>query len=192
MAAASCTPPVSATMSSEDTKIYACVTCVQRKVKCDKLRPCTACSKSQLQCKYRSTPPPQRRKRKLETPNHTLLERLRAHEATLQRAGLPFDAFDSFDAANGGADVRIEAEADTTDNLRPRSLPPAPKESSSSVTTQRRLPHRGILVSEHGGTRYYEHGLVGSLGQEVCSTTKFLSSMSRICAKLRASTDRIR
>jgi hypothetical protein len=31
-------------------------------------------------------------------------------------------------------------------------------------------PHRGVLLSEDGGKRYYEHGFIGVMGQEVSSS----------------------
>lgn len=34
--------------------------------------------------------------------------------------------------------------------------------------------HRGLLLSEYGGKRYYEHGLVGALGQKVRDFRVFL------------------
>lgn len=85
-----------------DTKLYACTTSVQRKVKCDKRRPCLSCFRSSLPCKHRSTLPSQRRKRKAWAINESydqpanqvlLLVKLRAHEASLRNAGIPFSNF---------------------------------------------------------------------------------------------------
>lgn len=85
-----------------DTKLYACMTCVQRKVKCDKRQPCLSCFRSSLPCKYRSTPPSQRRKRKAwavderynQPANQVqLLDKLRAHEAALRSADIHFSSF---------------------------------------------------------------------------------------------------
>lgn len=150
-------------MSSDDTKVYACTTCVQRKVKCDKRQPCLACSRSRLQCKYRTTPPPQRRKRKAENSNQALLQRLRSHEATLRSAGLPFETFDDL---NDTADDQDEADGKLTENPRGQPLSAGPIESSGTAMQNQR-PRPGFLVPEHGGRRYYEHGLIGALGQEV-------------------------
>ena len=165
--AASQSSPASGPMSSEDTKIYACTACAQRKVKCDKRQPCLACVKSRLECRYRTTPPPQRRKRKIEDANQTLLDRIRSHEAAMRTAGIPFESFDDFNDRVEGQD---ESRGETTENARGRSLPAGTVESSK-VPAQTPLPHRGILVSEHGGRRYYEHGLIGALGQEVSAIT---------------------
>lgn len=155
--------PASARIAKGETKIYACTTCVQRKVKCDKRHPCLACARSGLQCTFRTTPPPQRRKRKLETVTEALLAKLRGHEATLRSAGLPFESFD--DASQAWEDVDGSG-GDAVDDSRGRSLPPVSIQTSITLS-QTQLPHRRILVSEHGGMRYYEHGLIGALGQEV-------------------------
>jgi hypothetical protein len=55
----------SPTLEKAALQPYACTTCVQRKVRCDKQQPCLSCVRSGLTCRYRSTPPPPRRKRKL-------------------------------------------------------------------------------------------------------------------------------
>lgn len=167
------TPPPA---SDEDKKPFACIPCVQRKVKCDKLEPCLSCRKSRLQCSYRSTPPPQRRKRKHEFySNQALLERLRSHEVTLRNAGLSFDPFDhpdepaENDNRNDG-DGDGDGEAGLAARGGDKVLDSRQRFSQS---TEPKGPRRGnqkppgVLVSEHGGLRYYEHALIGNLGQEV-------------------------
>jgi len=156
-------------VSSEDTKPYACIACVQRKVKCDKRVPCLSCTRSRLQCRYRSTPPPQRRKRKLESSSQTLLEKLRAHELILRDAGLPFE---SFVESNDGEDDHDVIGVEATESLPPRSSPIA-NASVASSSTAKKPPcrRRGLLVPEHGGKRYYDHGMMAMLGQEVRAIT---------------------
>lgn len=157
--------PASVPMSSgDDTKPYACTICVQRKVKCDKRQPCLSCLKSRLQCQYRTAPPPQRRKRKADNSNPALLNILQSHEAALRAAGVTFEPFDY---GHEGGDDHDEGAGETTENQRGPSLPAATVSGSTPIRTQR--PRRGILISEHGGKRYYENGLLGSLGKEVCA-----------------------
>ncbi|KAL1896080.1 hypothetical protein Sste5346_004819 [Sporothrix stenoceras] len=174
---------------------HACATCVQRKVKCDKRHPCLACSKSHLQCSYRSTPPPQRRKRKIveitrAAANQALVDKLRDHEAVLRRAGVSFEPFeettatvhavDSSDATNtntnlhvhasgdgkadDGYDGSVDGEARTPNDIQVAATrnPPSDNEPQTSLFPRQ----HGILISEYGGNRYYEHALIGLLGQQ--------------------------
>ncbi|KAK4940579.1 hypothetical protein LTR10_019338 [Elasticomyces elasticus] len=159
------TTPIVHGVPADDAKDYACATCTQRKVKCNRRQPCLACVKSRLPCYYRATPPPQRRKRKLETANEALLDRLRSHETTLRNAGLAFEAFD--ESNDPSAEQRDESPVEPASEPRPRSVPLAPIEDSTpAAPVPPSLPHRGILVPEHGGLRYYEHGLIGAMGRE--------------------------
>lgn len=205
--------------SAGPTRPYACITCTQRKVKCDKCHPCAACSRSRLPCRYSNTPPSrQRRKRKAgfdqaDGLSETLLERLRAHEAALLNAGIPFQSFDeAHDAAAKGDVGTFDNEAmDSMPNTlyqrddsfqapqrhqdsRPIPSSPGLPDTVESIQTQTEVPtrhaiagepqqqyqhpHRGVLLSEDGGKRYYEHGFIGVMGQEVSCHGWYLRKLS--------------
>lgn len=57
--------PVPASVDSPGalSKLYSCVVCHKRKVKCDRQDPCSNCEKASVECIYRPPPPPRRRKR---------------------------------------------------------------------------------------------------------------------------------
>ena len=74
---------------------FACVRCSERKVKCNKQNPCTACVRHNVQCTFRAPKPPQRR-RKLSR-NELLDERLKRYEVLLQEKGI--DRNQSIDAS---------------------------------------------------------------------------------------------
>lgn len=205
--------------SAGPTRPYACINCTQRKVKCNKCHPCAACSRSRLLCRYSNTPPSrQRRKRKAgsdqsDVLSETLLERLRAHEAALLNAGIPFQSFDE------GHDAAAKDDAGTFDNGAIQSLPntfyqrddsfqatkrhqdsrpisssPGLPNAVERLQTQPKFPirqaiegepqqehqqpHRGVLLSEDGGKRYYEHGFIGIMGQEVSYHGWYLNKSS--------------
>ncbi|KAL1893730.1 hypothetical protein Sste5346_006231 [Sporothrix stenoceras] len=168
---------------------YACVICCERKVKCDKRQPCLSCTKSGLHCRYRPSPPPPRRKKRtfpeqepVETSSDSeaLLRRLRPYEAILRGAGISLDNIED-------VRMRVGSEATTTTATTATSTSTAtPAEFNGSTVTVDEdkqddrgdqdqdesqdvvlFPRRrGILLAEHGGTRYYEHGLIGGLGQK--------------------------
>lgn len=72
---------------------YSCVTCARRKVKCDKLSPCSTCSKAQIACTYRD-PVPSQRHRKRAT-QRDLLHKIQELESILHNNKIPFEALDN-------------------------------------------------------------------------------------------------
>lgn len=72
---------------------YSCVTCARRKVKCDKLSPCSSCSKSQVACIYRDPVPSQRYRKRVT--QRDLLSKIRELETILHSNRIPFEALDN-------------------------------------------------------------------------------------------------
>ncbi|KAH6614486.1 hypothetical protein B0J18DRAFT_301595 [Chaetomium sp. MPI-SDFR-AT-0129] len=78
-------PPGRRQHSPTPSMPYTCQTCARRKVRCDKTTPtCSACRKSQLDCRYQA-PRPRTGKRKLD---EDILERLARYENILIQHGL--------------------------------------------------------------------------------------------------------
>ncbi|KAF2655831.1 hypothetical protein K491DRAFT_598281 [Lophiostoma macrostomum CBS 122681] len=65
---------------------YACVRCSDRKVKCNREVPCSACVRHRALCIYR--PPKAPRRKKTHAPHDQLVERLRRYEHLLQERGI--------------------------------------------------------------------------------------------------------
>ncbi|KAK1240293.1 hypothetical protein MKX08_007735 [Trichoderma sp. CBMAI-0020] len=72
---------------------YSCVTCARRKVKCDKLSPCSTCSKSQVACIYRDPVPSQRYRKRVT--QRDLLSKIQELESILHSNRIPFEALDN-------------------------------------------------------------------------------------------------
>ena len=88
--------PLTSTLGVSPIKpTFACVRCSERKVKCNKQNPCTACVRHNVQCTFRTPKPPQR-KRKIPR-NELLDERLKCYEVLLQEKGI--DRNQSIDAS---------------------------------------------------------------------------------------------
>ncbi|KAJ2907336.1 putative c6 zinc finger domain-containing protein [Zalerion maritima] len=100
------------------TRGHSCVLCQQRKVRCDKNKPCANCIKAQVECRVVPPQPPRRRKKKLS--ERELVERLRRYESLLAENGIDFDA-SGVPGSSHGDDVN-ELENDLgalrTDNSR--------------------------------------------------------------------------
>lgn len=72
---------------------FSCVTCARRKVKCDKLNPCSTCSQSQIACTYRDPVPSQRHRKRVT--QRDLLSKIQELETLLHSNRIPFEGLDN-------------------------------------------------------------------------------------------------
>ncbi|OBT72758.1 hypothetical protein VF21_08996 [Pseudogymnoascus sp. 05NY08] len=78
--------------ASKPLKVFSCVLCAQRKVKCDRKQPCSNCTKSGVNCTPGAPPKPRsRRRRVIETD---VAARLQRYEELLRRHGIKLDELD--------------------------------------------------------------------------------------------------
>ena len=78
--------PVQA-QASQSSLLLSCVRCFNRKVKCDKKQPqCSACSRHNVECIYRSQQPTRRKAKRIR--EDSLTERLKAYELLLRHNGI--------------------------------------------------------------------------------------------------------
>ncbi|RDW67549.1 hypothetical protein BP6252_08945 [Coleophoma cylindrospora] len=71
-------------MPSKST--FACVRCAERKVKCDRQRPCSACVNHKVECIFQPPRTPQRSRRRIK--DQILTDRLRYYETLLRDQGI--------------------------------------------------------------------------------------------------------
>ena len=71
------------------TRGHSCVLCQQRKVRCDKNKPCANCVKAQVECRVVPPQPPRRRKKKPH--ERELVDRLKKYETLLNQHGVTFE-----------------------------------------------------------------------------------------------------
>ncbi len=71
------------------TRGHSCVLCQQRKVRCDKNKPCANCVKANVECRVVPPQPPRRRKKKPH--ERELVERLKKYESLLSQHGVTFE-----------------------------------------------------------------------------------------------------
>ena len=142
--------PASSTFKSK--RLISCVLCQQRKVKCDKKSPCSACTKAGVTCVAATAQPPRRRKR--SAPEETLLARLKRYEALLKNHGV--------DVESGGPE---DAQSESGDDVDV-ALPDAPSAEGSKASGQEnskiegdKTPwgkESGRLITEQSMSRYLE------------------------------------
>ncbi|KAI1381965.1 hypothetical protein F4677DRAFT_451912 [Hypoxylon crocopeplum] len=107
------------------TRGHSCVLCQQRKVRCDKSKPCSNCVKAGVECRVVAPQPPRRRKKRI--PERDLVDRLRKYEALLSQNGIEFDSL--------GPDVKIvdPGSVEDGDELEPEFIRQRSKESPSGL-----------------------------------------------------------
>lgn len=71
------------------TRGTSCVLCQQRKVRCDKRKPCANCVKARVECRVVPPLPPRRRKKRVQ--ERDLIERLKKYEKLLAENGISVD-----------------------------------------------------------------------------------------------------
>lgn len=81
--------PVPEPAAMKLTRGHSCVLCQQRKVRCDKQKPCANCVKAQVECRVVPPQPPRRRKKKPH--ERDLIDRLRKYESLLSQHGVNFE-----------------------------------------------------------------------------------------------------
>lgn len=65
---------------------FSCIRCIDRKVKCDRQQPCTACSKHKVECVFNPVTPS--RKRQKRAKDQVLEDRLHRYETLLAKQGI--------------------------------------------------------------------------------------------------------
>jgi hypothetical protein len=146
-------------------KIFSCVLCAQRKVKCDR-RPtgCVNCSKARVPCIYKAPPPP-RRKKKGEQ-DLSIGDRIFAYEEALRGLGVrPEDV-----VKQAIAKKQNPGSYEMNSFLRPHK---EDKQDHIQLKSE-----AGILVSEPGRSRYLENGIWTSLQTEFRDTKEILDESS--------------
>ncbi|KAL6353025.1 hypothetical protein LRP88_13510 [Fusarium phalaenopsidis] len=111
------------------TRGTSCVLCQQRKVRCDKNKPCANCVKAKVECRVIPPQPPRRRKKRLQEKD--LIDRLKKYESLLAEHGVKVDAI--------GHELRPDGPpGDDVDELENdfEGLKTSPEASSSPAASQ--------------------------------------------------------
>ncbi|KAI9889921.1 MAG: hypothetical protein M1814_004644 [Vezdaea aestivalis] len=103
----------------QGARLFSCLLCKQRKVKCDRIEPCTNCSRARAKCLYRAPAPPRRRKRP-QVPQADLHARLRQYEEVLRSLGVKLD---DAGGANGPGLAQTSMDVDSPDAKGEQGVP---------------------------------------------------------------------
>jgi hypothetical protein len=132
-------PPDSISNPPKITRGHSCILCQQRKVRCDRQKPCSNCLKARAECIPSAPTLPRRRRKKLAETD--LAGRLKKYEHLLRSHNIKIE--DDDDAEPSSVDLPEES------TFRPHSL--------LSLTVPRpRNTERGALFADKGNSHYVE------------------------------------
>jgi hypothetical protein len=127
-----------------DFKSYSCLTCRQRKVKCDRRTPCSNCVKAEKQCSF--IPPVRGKRRRTKAPREGLHAKLKRYEKLLKSYGAKVEPSEDFDDSDSETASLPTVEMD--DDAEPRS-----KSRSNLFKLEEANPK---LITKGGTSRYFE------------------------------------
>ncbi|RFU81473.1 fungal specific transcription factor [Trichoderma arundinaceum] len=132
-----------------------CVACTRRKVKCDKLRPCSSCAKSQVACIYRAPVPSQRHRKRLTQGD--LLSKIQELETLLHSHKIPFNALENSWINSPWEEKLVTAT----------QIPDQTRRESSAATVIVAETHPGTHITEDSSQDttcvFYEQGRAAQL-----------------------------
>lgn len=132
--------------SGDDLKRFSCLTCRQRKIKCDRRSPCSHCVKASTQCSFI---PPVRGKRKVtKPPKEGLHSKLKRYEAMLKSYGAKIEPSDDENASDAEAASQADTEMAEAEGTTPHK-----KTSGEDFTFEK---SKSRLVSKDGSSRYFD------------------------------------
>jgi hypothetical protein len=67
---------------------YSCTRCSARKVRCDRQRPCGACTRHEVECVFKPPQAPGEKRKRAASPGQDLVSRLKHYERLLQERGI--------------------------------------------------------------------------------------------------------
>ncbi|KAM5377765.1 hypothetical protein ACJA88_006446 [Fusarium oxysporum] len=142
------------------TRGTSCVLCQQRKVRCDKNKPCANCVKAKVECRVIPPQPPRRRKKRLQEKD--LIDRLKKYETLLAEHGVKVDAIGHELRPDGPPGEDVEELENDFEGLK--TTPEASSSPAPSNSEQR--TGGGAWFSYHKEFRASEHMLQDSSDDE--------------------------
>lgn len=131
--------------AATNTKGFSCLTCRQRKIKCDRLDPCSNCSKGGRQCSF--IPPVRGKPKPRKAVKEGLHSKLRRYEEMLKAYGAMIEPSQDGNNVSDGETISepdYDMIKDEASSSRNESGGPAFDENKSR------------LVNKNGSSRYFD------------------------------------
>lgn len=140
---------------------FACIRCADRKVKCDRQRPCSTCVKHNVECVFNPVQPP--RKRHMRVNTQILTDRLKHYEALLQEKGVdPRKLPDTSHSEQHQKPSRTEPDISNEAQLQTPSSIESPPNRSINKTQ---------VVHGQGRSQFVDNSLWTRMVEEVSNLT---------------------
>ena len=131
------------------SKSYSCLTCRQRKVKCDKRNPCSNCVKAEKPCSF--VQPVRGKRKRTKAPREGLHAKLKRYEEMLKAYGAKIEPSDDLeDDGYESGTLSHEPDVEMDENSEPRVHDP---DFGGSFVLEETKPH---LVTKDGTSRYFD------------------------------------
>ncbi|KAH8701041.1 putative C6 transcription factor [Talaromyces proteolyticus] len=141
------------TLPDKDLKDYSCLTCRQRKVRCDRRAPCSNCIKAEKECSFI---PPTRGKRKRTKPRKEGLHaKLKRYEDFLRSHGVKLET-----PEDASSDTDFEMESQHQAGMLVEVAIPQINNFPENEATKPKL------ITKEGVSRYFDSAPWSNLGDE--------------------------
>ena len=126
-----------------DRKSFSCLTCRQRKIKCDRCDPCSNCTRTARECSF--VPPQRGKRRRRRAPKEGLHTKMKRYEEMLKSYGADIEP-SSNDISDG--ETMLEGDIDIAEDAEFRDERHASSSSLDKIRTR--------IVSKNGSSRYFD------------------------------------
>lgn len=129
--------------SDTELKGFSCLSCRQRKVRCDQRAPCLNCTKAKKQCSFIA--PVRGKRKRTKPPRETLHARLRRYEEMLKSYGAKIEPCEEFDGSDSETESRLTPESNGD---------VVPMETQSNCPRSKDINPKFIM--KEGASRYFD------------------------------------
>ncbi|EHK22953.1 uncharacterized protein TRIVIDRAFT_191560 [Trichoderma virens Gv29-8] len=141
--------------SQPELKGFSCLSCRQRKIKCDRRAPCLHCTKAERPCSFIA--PVRGKRKRTKPPRETLHARLKRYEDMLKAYGAKIEPSEDFDGSESETECRLTPE-------------------SNESVVQIRMQNSGLaaaaedtkpkFIMKEGASRYFDSALWSNLSDD--------------------------
>lgn len=132
--------------SDADLKGFSCLTCRQRKVKCDRRTPCSNCTKAEKQCSF--IPPVRGKRKRTKRPKEGLHAKLKRYEELLKSYGAHFEPSEYDNDSESDSETASQPDVEIAGDAQPQS-----RDRSDPYGLEETKP---MLITKGGVSRYLD------------------------------------
>ena len=154
-----------------DLKNFSCLSCRQRKVKCDRRAPCQNCVKAERPCSF--VAPVRGKRKRTKPPKETLHARVKRYEEMLKAYGAKIEPFE--DGEESGS------EMESGSSVTPERVEAMPMRKQPSRASAEAKPK---FIMKEGASRYFDRYVFLFIRTSVMKTRFSFDTLSAIWTNL--------